>query len=251
MKKLLYSMMFLSLGFFITSCDETTTDPDPVGTTGNVIIQSTPAGAQIWVGTTNTNDVTPDTLKNRTAGTLAVTLKLADYKDTTFNVTVTANQTTTHANVIMTATPLVLESFTDIQLFERAGSGLSGLVLATGTVVASSSVNADLFYDLTEIKSQHLRTPAPATLRYTDFYNGVTATDLNDGVDAPTYSSTSGDWTYTKAITASTYSFLYTNDLNFVKLKITATGGGTGPSDPDKWVKVSYKYNKTARDKRF
>lgn len=252
MKKLLYSIMFLSLGFFLTSCDESTTGPDPVGTTGNVIIQSTPAGAQIWVGTTNTGDVTPDTLKNRTAGTLAVTLKLADYKDTTFNVTVTANSTTTHANVIMTATPLVVETFNDIQLYERASTvGFSAVVLATGEQVFSSSVNGDLFYDLTEVKSQHLRTPAPATLRYTDFYNGVTGTDLTDGVDAPAYSNTSGAWTYTKAISASTYSFVRTTEGKFVKFKITSSGGGTGPSDEWKWIKVSYKINQTVGDKRF
>lgn len=248
MKKLLYSMMFLSLGFFLASCDETTTDPDPVGGTGNIVVTSTPSGAQIFQGTTNSGKTTPDTLKNVTAGSVSITLKLNDYKDTTFTVTVTSGQTTSKA-VIMTATPLLVTTFNDIQLFEKAASGFSGLKLSTGTRVSSTSADADIFYDVTELKSQHLR--PGTTLRYTDFFNGTTATNIEDGVDAPAYSSTSGEWTYTKSASASTYSFLYTNDLLFAKLKITSSGGGTGPSDPDKWVRVSYKVNLTARDRRF
>ncbi|MBV6513167.1 MAG: hypothetical protein FMNOHCHN_02693 [Ignavibacteriaceae bacterium] len=248
MKKLLYSVMVLSLGFFLASCDETTTDPDPVAGTGNIVLTSTPSGAQIFQGTTNSGKVTPDTLKNVTAGSVSITLKLNDYKDTTFTVTVESGKTTSKA-VVLTPTPLLVETFNDIQLYEKAASGFSGLDLSSGTRVNSTSADADIFFDVTEIKSQHLR--PGTTLRYTDFYNGVTATNLDDGADAPAYSSTSGEWTYTKASTSTTYSFLYTNDLNFVKLKITSTGGGTGPSDPDKWVRVSYKYNQTARDRRF
>lgn len=243
----LFTVALFSL--FLTSCLDELLELVEPGT--YLIIESTPAGAQIFQGTINTAKVTPDTVKNVAAGSVTFTLKLTDYKDTTFTVTVTANQTVTKA-VTMTSTPPFVDTFTDIQLYERSSTvGFQAVILTTGEQVFSSAVTGDLFYDLTEVKSQHLRTPAPATLRYTDFYNGVTATDLNDGVDAPAYSSTSGDWTYTKAITANTYSFLYTNDLKFVKFKITATGGGTGPSDEWKWIRVSYKINQTARDKRF
>lgn len=220
---------------------------------GNVYLTSAPAGALIFQGHSYANKITPDTVKNLDTGSVFFTLKLTDYKDTTFTVVVIANKTITKS-ITMTEriTPLVIQTFNDIQLYERTSSvGFSAVVLATGEKVFSSAVTADLFYDVTEVKSQHLRTPAPATLRYTDFYNGGSGTDIDDGVDAPAYSATSGAWTYSKAISINTYSFLYTNDSKYVKFIITARGGGTGPSDEYKWVKVSYKINQTAGDRRF
>jgi len=218
------------------------------GAVFNLYLTSSPEGAQIFLGTTNSGKVTPDTLKNITAGSVSITLKLNAYKDTTFTVTVESGNTTSKA-VVLTPTPVLIETFNDIKLYEKASSNLAGLDLSTGTRVSATSPQADIFYDVTEIKSQHLR---PGTIpRYTDFYNNVTSTNIEDGLDAPPYSSISGEWAYAKPTSQTTYSFLYTNDLNYVKLKITSTGGGTGPSDPYKWITVSYKYNKTTRDKRF
>lgn len=251
MKKLLYSVMVLSLGFFLASCDETTTDPDPVAGTGNIVLTSTPSGAQIWQGVaaTNTGKVTPDTLKNVAAGTVTITLKLTDYIDTTFTVTVESGKTVTKAVTLTQVPPMVVTNYTNIQLYQRSSANFSGLDLSTGTRVNSTSADADIYYDDIEIKSQHLR--PGTTPRITDFYNGMTGTALDDGVDAPAYSSTGGNWVYLKAITQNNYSFLYTGDLYFVKLVITERGGATGPSDPDKWIKVSYRYNETKYDRRF
>lgn len=254
MKKIILSLFMLSIAVFFSACD-TTTDPDPVATTGNVVVVSTPTGAQIWTGTTNTGKTTPDTLKNLSGTTVSVTLKLDGYKDTTFTVPVTLGKTTTSSNITMTAKPLTVSTFTDIQLYERAdpdGSHFSGLILASGTKVLSSSNTADVYFDVDSLKSSHLRPPSSTPYRYTDFYNGTAPnSDLNDGADSPTYSSSSANWSYGKKESQTYYSFLYTNDLYYAKLKITATGGATGPSDPYKWIKVTYKYNETQKDTRF
>ncbi|MBV6513168.1 MAG: hypothetical protein FMNOHCHN_02694 [Ignavibacteriaceae bacterium] len=217
---------------------------------GAISLSSFPQGAMIYINGSNTGKMTPSVIYNLTPGTENVTLMLSGYKDTSFTVAVTAGQTISRT-VVLSELPLMVVQYNNIKLFEKAGLGFSGLKLATGTQVNSNSADADIFYDLTEIKSQHLRTPAPLILNYTAFYNRVTFANIDDTVDAPVKSNTGRSWTYSKAITETNYSFLYTQDHHFVKLKITETGGGTGPSDPDKWVRVSYKYNQTARDRRF
>ena len=45
------------------------------------------------------------------------------------------------------------------------------------------------------------------------------------------------------------YVFLYDNDGNYSKAKISGFGGGT-PGNPD-WVELNWLYNKTANDNRF
>lgn len=248
MKKILFPLIMLSIAVFFSACD-TTTDPDPVDEKGNVVVVSNPAGAQIWTGTTNTGKVTPDTLKNLTGTSVSVTLKLENYNDTTFTVPVSAGKTTTSSTIVLTAKPLDVSTYNDIQLYERADTDpthLSGLILSSGTKILSSSNTADVYFDFDSLKSSHLRPPSATPYRYTDFYNGTAPnSDLTDGADSPVYSSAT--WTYGKKETQTYYSFLYTNDLHYVKLKITATGGASGPTDPFKWIKVSYKYNNTDR----
>lgn len=251
MKKLLYSMIILSLGFFITSCDETTTGPDPVGTTGSVVITSTPAGAMIYRDSISTGKITPDTVKSLNAGTVNFTLKLTDYKDTTFAVTVTANQTVAKA-ITMTAKPLLVDTYNDIQLYERFSTvGFSSLILSTGTQVFSSAGTGDIFFNIDSLLSQHLRLPATTSTRTTYINNSATGTSLSDGEDSPVYTALSSSWGSHKPNSSTTYSFLYTQDQKYVKLIITSRGGGTGPGDDYRWIRVSYKINQTPGDRRF
>ena len=58
---------------------------------GSIFIQSTPAGAEIYVGDKSTSKTTPDTIKNLISGTYKVTLKYTGYNDTTFYVDVSQN----------------------------------------------------------------------------------------------------------------------------------------------------------------
>lgn len=70
-------------------------------TTGSVLLQSSPDGAQIFLEGTNTNKQTPSTIQNLEEGLYQFTLKLDGYNDTTFNVTIIRNQQVTK-NVTLT-----------------------------------------------------------------------------------------------------------------------------------------------------
>lgn len=55
---------------------------------GSIFIGSSPSGAQIWINEENTSQLTPITVKDLAPGNYIVTLKLQNYKDTTFVVEV-------------------------------------------------------------------------------------------------------------------------------------------------------------------
>ena len=149
MKKLFVLPIILLLSLFIMSCEDTTTGPDGTSpTTGNLYIQSTPAGAQIWYvkGTTgtpvNSGKVAPDTLKSLDVSTYTIVLKLDGYKDSTFTMNVTAGQTTSKA-VLLSSNLL---SFAGTQIWESLstnGYSTSGLIFKNGTAsgIGSSAAN--------------------------------------------------------------------------------------------------------------
>ncbi len=223
-----------------------------IQSTGSIRLYSSPTGVQIWKSGVNTNKITPDSLTALSIGDYSITLKLYGYKDTTFALSVVGGKATSK-QVALTIMPLLIDAYSNIRLYEKSGSGFSGLILATGTRALSTGSTTDLFYDGTSgkdsIYSQHLRSPSSAS-RYTDFFKG-SASDLNDGVDASLYSYSSGLWKYAMSASVGNYYFIYDHDFHYSKIKVVAVGGGTGPTDPDKWVDVSYKYNKTSKDTRF
>lgn len=252
MKKILLSLMMFSLVFLFNACDEESTSPDPSTQTGSIVLSSTPSGASIFLNSVDQSKTTPDSLTGLSPKDYIVTLKLADYYDTTFTVKVEGGKKTTVA-ITMRAMPLLIDSYSNIRLYEKAGTGFSGLILSSGTRANSTGATTDLFYDGStgkdSIYSQHLRPPT-STARYTDFTPGA-ATNLDDGVDAPAYSGSSGLWKYSMPATVGNYYFIYDNDFYYSKFRVVAKGGGTGASDPYLWVDVSYKYNKTIKDRRF
>ena len=100
MKKLILLLLIPFMGLLITSCD----DDDPITPTldeGNLYITSNPAGAQIWIDGVNTSQTTPDTVLDIDEGVRNVTLKLQDYKDTTFSISITANQTSVVGPIVL------------------------------------------------------------------------------------------------------------------------------------------------------
>lgn len=254
MKNILLLILTVTFFLIFISCEDSTTNPTPTPTKkGGIIITSTPAGASISYSTnggisfTTTAKVTPDTLKDLTAGNYSIKLTLTNYKDT---VLIPISIDSTYKSVSVTLTSNLIEvTFTNIQLFKQAASGFSGLRLVDGTPVNSGGTEADIFFELNDVKSQDQRTPSVTTPNVTWFLNSPTSTNLQDGVSSPTFSTAT--WGKTKAKTETSYSFLYTKTGNYVKFKISSFGGNTGPSDPDEWVKVSYRYNKTAGDTRF
>lgn len=83
--KFLISILIIFIS--INSCVEDHVMPK----LGNVFITSDPSGAKIFVDDEEESKVTPDSLNNLLEGEYKITLKLNDFKDTTFNINVTDN----------------------------------------------------------------------------------------------------------------------------------------------------------------
>ena len=89
--------------------------------TGDLSLQSTPSGAQIFLEDVNTNKVTPAIIENIEEGLHKVTLKLTGYRDTTFNVTIVKDQqisrNVTLTQQINTGSILLQSSPSEAQIF--------------------------------------------------------------------------------------------------------------------------------------
>lgn len=85
--KLIIVTLFLALIIF--ACEDNTIDP--VSDKGTIYIESTPAGAEIWLDDVNTNEVTPATIE-AAEGMHVVTLKKSGYADLPITVSVIANE---------------------------------------------------------------------------------------------------------------------------------------------------------------
>lgn len=252
MKKYLLLPVFLFLSLVITSCDdENTTEPVDNPGKGSVYITSSPAGAAIWEGSTNTNKVTPDSVTGLTPGTHNFTLKLPDYRDTTIAVNIVAGQRS-NVTILMSSSANLTYFSNPIRIYETVGTSAtqpSGLDLSAGTALGIGSGSAgradvDLFYSST---GYVLASASQATgLTRQTFFKIGSGTNLNDHVPAPTKDAT---WTLQVQDTETNYIFVYDNDKHYSKIKFTR-GGGTGIGDPA-YVDITWIYNNTVDDKRF
>ncbi len=254
MKKLIYfPILFLITSLVLISCDST---DDPVSPTptpkGNLFVSSIPAGAQIWIDGVNSNKVTPDTIKDLDPKVYQVTLKLENYFDSTFAVSVSGNQTSIVTNVQLVSN-ILLDSFGPVRIWETVGTTAaqpSGLDLSSGTAYGIGATNpdrdkVDIYYSSTGFLIQSADI-SPNMTRVTKFRVGSSG-NLNDGVDSPLH--TAGTWTNNMGDRETNYVFLYDNDGHYSKIKIVAFGGGT-PGNPA-WVELQWFYNKTINDNRF
>ena len=249
MKKLILFLLIPFTALMITSCD---TSDDPITPTheGNLFVSSNPAGAQIWIDGTNTLKTTADTVKNVDEGVHSITLKLQDYRDTTFSISVTGGQTSIVSNVTL-VTNILTELFGPVKIYETTGTSAtqpSGLDLSTGLAYGVSSAQnglVDIYYSSSGflVQSADLY---PNLVRETDFFVS-SATSLFDGEDSPLRST--GTWTNNIGDRENNYVFLYDHDGNYSKLKIVNWGGGV-IGEPA-WVEVQWIYNKTLLDNRF
>ena len=249
MKKLILFLLIPFTALMITSCD---TSDDPITPTpeGSVFVSSNPAGAQIWIDGTNTLKTTADTVKNIDEGVHSITLKLEDYRDTTFSISVTGGQTSIVSNVTLVSN-ILTELFGPVKIYETTGTSAtqpSGLDLSTGLTYGVSSAQSglvDIYYSSSGflVQSADLY---PNLIRETDFFVS-SATGLFDGEDSPLRNT--GTWTNNIGDRENNYVFLYDHDGNYSKLKIVNWGGGV-IGEPA-WVEVQWIYNKTLMDNRF
>jgi hypothetical protein len=251
MKKLFFLLLIPFVALFISSCS----DEDPITpaiTEGNLYITSNPAGAQIWIDGVNTSQTTPDTVLDIDEGVRNVTLKLQDYKDTTFAISVTAEQTGVVGPIALTSDIItVFYGGQPIRIYETVGTDStqpSGLDLSSGMAYGISSSQkglVDIYYSSNGFLVQSANI-FPGLVRETDFYVGASS-DIYDGTDSPL--NNTGTWTNNISDTETNYVFLYDHDGHYSKLRITGRGGGT-PTVPA-WVDVQWYYNETTLDNRF
>ena len=251
MKRLIQFLLIPITFLLITACDSS---DDPITPTpqGNIYITSNPAGATIWLDGTSTSRITPDTIKNIDEGVRTITLKLQDYNDTTFSVSVVGNQTSVVTNVVLVSN-IMATLFGPIKIYETQGTSAnqpSGLDLSSGNAYGVSSDSnriVDIYYSSSVflVQSADLY---PNLVRGTDFFVGSgAATNLFDGVDSPLRNT--GTWTSSIQDRESNYVFLYDHDGHYSKLKIVNYGGGV-PGEPA-WVEVQWYYNTVLLDNRF
>jgi len=250
MKKLIL-LLIIPFVVLITSCEDDTVTPIP---TGNLYLTSIPAGAEIWIDGSNTVSTTPDTINNVSEGARSVTLKLQDYNDTTFSVTVTENQTNV-VSIVVLASDINTTLFPPeriYEIFNTTSSQPSGLDLSSGEAYAVSSSEADLvdIYFYSDGTTSFLIQSAdlyPGLIRETDFFVS-SGTNLFDEEDSPLHNAVT--WINNIDDTENNYVFLYDHDGHYSKLKIVLSGGGGGPLDPA-WVDIRWYYNNTQLDNRF
>ncbi len=221
-----------------------------VSNPGGIYLSSSPAGAEIWLNGVNTSVTTPDTVKDVSAGLHSITLKLTDYIDTTFSISVNAGQISVVANIVL-VTNIMTTLYGPVRIYETAGSTANepaGLDLSSGMAYGLSSAQNDLI-DIYYSSNGYLVQSAdlyPNLIRETDFFVG-NSDDLFDEQDSPLRNT--GTWTNNIEDSESNYVFLYDHDGHYSKLKIVNWGGGV-PGVPA-WVEVQWYYNETMLDNRF
>lgn len=251
MKKLILLLIPL-LGLILASCDSSDDPTSPVITEGNIFITSNPAGAEIWIDGVTTGLTTPDTVTGVQEGVRNVTLKLQDFQDTTFAISVTAEQTSVVGPIVMVS-DIVTTLFGPVRIYETAGttaSEPSGLDLSSGMAYGVSGTNkmdVDIYYSSNGflVQSAHLNT-TNGLIRETDFLVGSSG-NLFDNEDSPLI--TTGTWTDNIGDRETNYVFLYDHDGHYSKIKIVDWGGGV-PGEPA-WVEIQWYYNETIQDNRF
>lgn len=251
MNKLILFLLIPFTALMIISCDSSD-DPINPAAEGNIFVSSNPAGAEIWIDGSNTFKTTADTIKNVDEGLRSITLKLDDYRDTTFSITVTGGQTSVVSNVTLVSN-ILTDLFGPVRIYETSGTSSSqpsGLDLSTGLAYGVSSAQnglVDIYYSTSGylVQSADLY---PGLVRGTDFFVGSgVATNLFDAEDSPLRSA--GTWTNSIGDRQSKYVYLYDHDGHYSKLKIVNWGGGV-IGEPA-WVEVQWIYNMVVLDNRF
>jgi len=255
MKKLALIFFIPIIGLIIASCDSTENPTTPTPSTkGNIFITSSPAGAEIWIDGTNTNQTTPDTVKDVDEGVRSITLKLQDYFDSTFTLSVTAEQTSVVGSIVMVS-DIMTTLYGPVRIYESFGTTAaqpSGLDLSSGNawgISSDSSGVVDIYYFSNASGTSYLIQSADLAglIRETDFLVG-SASNLFDEVDSPLRNT--GTWTNNIDESENNYVFLYDHDGHYSKFLIVNRGGGTGPGDPA-WIDAQWYYNNDVQDERF
>lgn len=253
MKKLIILLLIPFFALVVTSCSED--DPVTPDAEGNLYITSIPSGAEIWIDGVNSSQTTPDTVLNIEEGLRNITLKRDEYKDTTFSISIIAEETSVVGPIVLIS-DIQTTFYGPIRIWESYGTPASlpsGIDLSTGSaygISSDSSGAVDIYYFSNASGTSYLIQSADLAglIRETDFLT-TTGTNILDGIDSPLRSA-GGAWTNNIDESEDNYVFLYDHDAHYSKFIIANRGGGSGPGDPA-WVDVNWIYNKVTQDNRF
>lgn len=236
----------LSINVGVTAGEEfVLTSGTTLAQLGSLVINSQPAGAEIWIDGANTDQVTPSSFSLPDAN-YTVYLDLADYSDTTF-VTQIANGGTTTETIELRPEFLASLSASIWETIGTTSEQPSGLDLSTGaasSIASGVNLSVDVFYssDGFVVMSANGRN---GMTRETYFKIG-NGTELNDGINSPIKDNS---WVTSILDTETNYIFLYDADGNYSKFRIVNQSGGT-PGNPSK-LDVQWLYNPKQNDINF
>ncbi|MBK7104784.1 MAG: PEGA domain-containing protein [Ignavibacteriae bacterium] len=247
MKKILLLALFVIFSISFISCDDSTTDPIEEEK-GNLIVNSTPSGAKIFLDGTDSGFLTPYTFAEKAVGTYSVTLKLSSYADTTINAQVVTSQTAT-LNVTLKPTYSVFGPVEFWESLDPSATHPSGLSLKLGKAFSISASNDSSIYNDVYYNSDGfivVSSKGRNSMTRETYFKIGTSTNLNDGVDSPTKDNT---WVKSISVAERNYVFLYDQDGNYSKFQITQENGG----QPGVFASVVVKwiYNKVKDNKSF
>ena len=254
MKKIFYLLLIPFALLIINSCSD-----DPVslsGPEGNLYITSIPSGAQIWIDGVNTTQTTNDTIFDIEEGVRNVTLKRDEFEDTTFSISITAEETSVVGPVVLTS-DIQATLYGPIRIWESYGTPASlpsGIDLSSGKawgINSDSSGIVDIYFYSDSAGVSYLIKSADLAglVRETDFLVG-TGTNLFDGRDSPVRNTGIETWTNNIDVSEDKYVFLYDHDGHYSKFLIANRGGGPGTGEPA-YLDVQWYYNKKLQDNRF
>jgi hypothetical protein len=247
MREMLFCFLCLILfGFFLSSCKKNSNNPITINPVGNIYLSSVPDSAQIWLDTTDTKKITPDSLTNLNVGNHLIILKLINYLDDTIMVNVKEGSHLSFNPILLSNNSVT--SFGPIQIWDTTGSSSfpGGIILKTGRsslISTGGKDSIDIYYSNNGFV---ITTPTiNINNRKTSFFVGL-STNLNDGVGSPTVLDS---WVTQVQNSETNYFFLFDSDFHYSKMIITERD--TSSSGSPAWIKVKWLYNNKPNDQRF
>jgi hypothetical protein len=239
------------MGLSLASC--TNSDDDPLTTNsspgiGSIYVVSNPTAAQIWVDTTNTGKITPDSVTNLSVGIHKVIIKMAGFLNDTAIVNIQEG-VQTPLSLTLKGDQSITE-FGPIQIWETTvtdSTQPSGIVLKLGkasSIITGNHAFVDIYFSS---NGYVVATASDKNGRNTSFFVGL-SDSLSDGMISPLYIPS---WVSQVSEMVNNYFFLFDFDSHYSKMVIIDKGGVQGsPSNPA-WVKLKWLYNNKPNDPRF
>lgn len=248
----LIMLVMLVTGLLLTSCDESSDPVEPEDNMGKLAVFSTPAGAKIYLDGTDTYLLTPDTVEAE-AGLYNLRLEAEDYQDTTFSISISADQVGV-VNISLQE-DRELTFYGEVTIYETLNSTVnqpSGIDLSTGVAQGIAESNnerntIDVYYSSNEgriVRSAHLVQQIDPLYRNTYFFVG-SSSDLDDGVNSPMQDAS---WEDGMDDDENNYTFLYDDDGHYSKLRIIERGTA---NNGVQWLKVEWWFNEKIDNRNF